>query len=83
MTRLRAQFGDWVPPILAWAAVMSMLFAATWVLLSAHKSPERRDLLPNRRPHPYADQHRVGRVVAEQFEMSHAHGCVEVSQLVP
>jgi hypothetical protein len=34
----------------------------------AQECAKRRDLLPNRRPHRYPKQHRVGRVVAEEFE---------------
>ncbi len=50
------------------AELLEVEMVTELVAQGAQKSPERRDLLPNRRPHPYADQHRVGRVVAEEFE---------------
>jgi len=53
---------------------------AELVAEGAQERPERRDLLPHRRPHPYSDQHGLGIVVAEKlagpvFTDSQRSGC--------
>ncbi len=50
------------------AVFLEIEMMAEFVAEGTHECIERRDLVANRRPHPHANQHGFGGVVAKQFE---------------
>ena len=55
-------------PRISEAELLEIEMVTKLVAQGAQECAERRDLLTNRRPHPDANQHAVGSVVAEQLE---------------
>ena len=50
------------------AELLEIEMMAEFMAESAQECAEGRDFLTNRRPHPHANQHGIGGVVAEEFE---------------